>query len=266
MLGISIDDDELIVVISDLEDVVVFDDVCVVIGMTICFVVVARSELRKLIDCFKCDDSDFVDIVMDLYVEDLLVVSNFSVLGDDVLFVCYMNSLIEQAIQSRASDLHFEFTENDMRVRFRIDGVLHEVDKVFRAVQAAFVSRLKIMSNVDIIERRVLQSGRITVSLNNHIIDLCTAILLMVWGEKVVLCVLDTGGVDLDLTWLGFIDANYARYATSFCKLHGMVLVTGPTGSGKSTTLYATLTEINKPEINIIIVEDLVEYCLFDIN
>ncbi len=174
----------------------------------------------------------------------------------------YVNSLIEQAIQSRASDLHLEPTETDMRVRFRIDGVLHEVDKVPHGVQSALVSRLKIMSNVDITERRVPQNGRITVRLNNHNVDLRTATLPTVWGEKVVLRVLDTGGIDLELKKLGFTEDNHARFAESFHKPHGMVLVTGPTGSGKSTTLYATLTEISTPEVNIITVEDPVEYRL----
>ncbi len=135
-----------------------------------------------------------------------------------------------------------------MRVRYRLDGVMHEVDTVPRHVQAALISRLKIMSNVDITERRVPQNGRITVMVNNRQVDLRTATLPTVWGEKVVLRVLDTGGIDLELKKLGFTDDNYSRFSKSFSKPHGMVLVTGPTGSGKSTTLYATLAEISKPD------------------
>jgi type IV pilus assembly protein PilB len=177
-----------------------------------------------------------------------------------------VNSLIEQAIQNRASDLHLEPGEHDMRVRYRIDGVLHEVDTVPKGVQSALISRLKIMSNVDITERRVPQNGRITVQIDQHAVDLRTATLPTVWGEKVVLRVLDTGKIDLDLQKLGFSEANYARFATSFGKPHGMLLVTGPTGSGKSTTLYATLTTISKPTVNIITVEDPVEYRLPGVN
>src|SRR5205823_7537864 len=139
-------------------------------------------------------------------------------------------------------------------------GVLHEVDTVPRAVQSALISRLKIMSGVDITERRVPQNGRITVDFNHRHVDLRVATLPTVWGEKIVLRVLDTGGIDLELTRLGFSSENYARFAASFNKPHGMLLVTGPTGSGKSTTLYATLSKISKPEINIITVEDPVEY------
>ncbi len=133
-------------------------------------------------------------------------------------------------------------------------------------MQSALISRLKIMSGVDITERRVPQNGRITMNLGSRKVDLRLATLPTVWGEKIVLRVLDTGGIDLDLKRLGFTDANYSRFATSYTKPHGMVLVTGPTGSGKSTTLYATLTEISNPEVNIITVEDPVEYRLPGVN
>jgi type IV pilus assembly protein PilB len=133
-------------------------------------------------------------------------------------------------------------------------------------VQSALISRLKIMSNVDITERRVPQNGRLTMQVRGRSVDLRTATLPTVWGEKVVLRVLDTSGVHLALKSLGFSEGNYERFSTSFSKPHGMVLVTGPTGSGKSTTLYATLTEISKPTVNIITVEDPVEYRLPGVN
>ena len=177
-----------------------------------------------------------------------------------------MNNLIEQAVQNRASDLHLEPTEDDMRVRYRIDGVLHELDTVPRGVMAALTSRLKIMSGVDITEKRVPQNGRITALIRDRTVDLRTATLPTVWGEKIVLRVLDTGGIDLDMNKLGFTQHNLKRFAESFTKPHGMLLVTGPTGSGKSTTLYATLGRISKPEINVITVEDPVEYRLRGVN
>jgi type IV pilus assembly protein PilB len=268
LVGVGINGDELVVVVSDPNDVVALDDVRAATGMTISPVVGARSELRKLIDRLKRDSNDLGDVA-DLTAGDSAEVSDLSMLnaaGDDTPVVRYVNSLIEQAIASRASDLHLEPSERDMRVRFRIDGVLHEIDTVPQNVQSALVSRLKIMSNVDITERRVPQNGRITVRLNGHNVDLRTATLPTVWGETVVLRVLDTGGIDLDLKKLGFTDENHASFAASFRRPHGMVLVTGPTGSGKSTTLYATLKEISKPEVNIITVEDPVEYRLPGIN
>src|SRR3954462_8662220 len=186
--------------------------------------------------------------------------------ADDAPIVRYVNNLIEQAVQNRASDLHLEPTEDDIRVRYRIDGVLHELDSVPRGVMAALTSRIKIMSGVDITERRVPQNGRITALIRDRTVDLRTATLPTVWGEKIVLRVLDTGGIDLDLAKLGFTQHNLNRFAESFSKPHGMVLVTGPTGSGKSTTLYATLGRISKPEINVITVEDPVEYRLRGVN
>jgi type IV pilus assembly protein PilB len=153
-----------------------------------------------------------------------------------------------------------------MRVRFRIDGVLHEVDVAPKRVQAALVSRLKVMSNLDITERRLPQNGRITARVGQHSVDLRTATLPTVWGEKVVLRVLDTGNVDFRLANLGFSEANLRRFSASFTKPHGLLLVTGPTGSGKSTSLYGTLTEVSKPTVNIITVEDPVEYRLHGVN
>ena len=144
--------------------------------------------------------------------------------------------------------------------------MLHEVDAVPRGIQSALISRLKILSGLDITERRVPQNGRITKDMNGRSIDLRTATLPTVWGENVVLRVLDTGGIDLELRKLGFTEYNYDRFAQSFGKPHGMVLVTGPTGSGKSTTLYATLGEIARPEVNVITVEDPVEYRMDGIN
>jgi type IV pilus assembly protein PilB len=267
LIGIAINGNELTVAVSDPDDVVALDDVRAATGMVIKPVAAVRSELRKLTDRLKREQSDLGDVGVEVQAaDDGSDVSNLSGVGDDAPIVRYVNSLIEQAIQSRASDLHLEPTEHDMRVRFRIDGVLHEIDKVPHGVQSALISRLKIMSGVDITERRVPQNGRITVRLNNHDVDLRLATLPTVWGEKIVLRVLDTSGIDLELQKLGFTAENYRRFSESFSKPHGMVLVTGPTGSGKSTTLYATLTEISRPEVNIITVEDPVEYRLAGVN
>jgi type IV pilus assembly protein PilB len=266
VLGLAINGNEIVVGVTDPGDIVALDDVRAATGLVVRPVVAARSELRRIIDRLQREDSDLGDIAASLRSEPTPDVANLTSPGDDAPIVRYVNSLIEQAIQNRASDLHLEPTEHDMRVRYRIDGVLHEVDRVPRAVQSALISRLKIMSNVDITERRVPQNGRVTVRVRQRSVDLRTATLPTVWGEKVVLRVLDTGGVDLELKHLGFTDANYDRYSTSFSKPHGMLLVTGPTGSGKSTTLYATLAEISKPTVNIITVEDPVEYRLPGVN
>jgi len=266
VLGLAITDDEIVVGITDPGDIVALDDVRAATGLIVRPVVAARSELRKIIDRLQREETDLGDIAASLPDEAAPLTTGMTSPGDDAPIVRYVNSLIEQAVQNRASDLHLEPTEGDMRVRYRVDGVLHEIDTVPKAVQSALISRLKIMSNVDITERRVPQNGRMTVRVRQRSVDMRTATLPTVWGEKVVLRVLDTGGVDLELKNLGFTDANFERYSTSFSKPHGMVLVTGPTGSGKSTTLYATLAEISRPTVNIITVEDPVEYRLPGVN
>ncbi|MDG6102239.1 GspE/PulE family protein [Dactylosporangium aurantiacum] len=266
VLGIALNDHEITVGITDPGDVLALDDVRAATGLTVRPVVVARSELRKIIDRLKREENDLGEVAESLRAEAAPAVSNLTTLNEDAPIVRYVNSLIEQAIVNRASDLHLEPGEHNMRVRYRIDGVLHEVDTVPRHVQSALISRLKIMSNVDITERRVPQNGRITVEINQRAVDLRTATLPTVWGEKIVLRVLDTSGMDLKLAKLGFSKANAERFAASYSKPHGMLLVTGPTGSGKSTTLYATLAEISKPTVNIITVEDPVEYRLPGIN
>ena len=265
VLGLALTEDEIVVGVTDPGDVLAVDDVRAATGLTVRPVVVARSELRKIIDRLRREDSDLDDVAASLPAEQAPAASSLAS-SEDAPIVRYVNSLIEQAIHNRASDLHLEPTETDMRVRYRIDGVLHEVDTVPHAVQSALVSRLKIMSNVDITERRVPQNGRITVQFGQRSVDLRTATLPTVWGEKVVLRVLDTGEIDLELGKLGFTEANFGRYSAAYQKPHGMVLVTGPTGSGKSTTLYATLAEISRPSVNIITVEDPVEYRLPGVN
>jgi type IV pilus assembly protein PilB len=267
LLGISLDDDEIVVAVADPGDVIALDDVRAATGLTVRPVVVARDELGKAIERFHRSETDLEDVAASLAPDaSSIVASALHQVDEEAPIVRFVNGLIEQAIENRASDLHIEPRDDDLRVRFRIDGVLHEVDTVPRAVQSALISRLKIMSGVDITERRVPQNGRITVELNGRKVDLRVATLPTVWGEKIVLRVLDTGGVDLELKRLGFTEHNYGRFSASFTKPHGMLLVTGPTGSGKSTTLYATLTEISKPEINIITVEDPVEYRLPGVN
>ena len=265
VLGLSLSDGELVVGVTDPGDVVALDDVRAATGLTVRPVVVARSEVRRIIEKLQRESSDLAEIADDEQ-EDQAGMTAQATSVDDAPIVRYVNNLIEQAVQNRASDLHLEPTEDDMRVRYRIDGVLHEVDLVPRGVMAALTSRIKIMSGVDITEKRVPQNGRITAMIRDRTVDLRTATLPTVWGEKIVLRVLDTGGIDLDMNKLGFAQHNLDRFAESFSKPHGMVLVTGPTGSGKSTTLYATLGRISKPEINVITVEDPVEYRLRGIN
>jgi type IV pilus assembly protein PilB len=264
VIGLALTETEIVLGVTDPGDIVALDDVRAATGLIVRPAVVARTEVRKIIDRMKRDDTDLSEIAASLRADQQDV--TIGAVQDEAPIVRYVNSLLEQAIQQRASDLHLEPSEGDTRVRYRIDGVMHEVDTVPREVQSALISRLKIMANVDITERRVPQNGRMSVQINKRQVDLRLATLPTVWGEKIVLRVLDTGGIDLDLEKLGFSARNYERYSGSFSKPHGMLLVTGPTGSGKSTTLYATLSKISKPTVNIITVEDPVEYRLHGVN
>jgi type IV pilus assembly protein PilB len=180
--------------------------------------------------------------------------------------VHFVNRMLWQAIDERASDIHIEPTEADLRVRYRIDGVLHEMDRSPKAIHAGVISRLKIMADMNIAERRVPQDGRFSVNHQGRTIDLRIATLPTVWGETVVVRILDNTAAALDLNELGFGPENFRRYKQAYSKPHGMILVTGPTASGKSTTLYATLNSLNSAAVKIITVEDPVEYRMSGVN
>lgn len=179
---------------------------------------------------------------------------------EEAPIIRYVNLLIAQAVSDRASDIHLEPTENELDVRYRIDGVLHPQASASKNLLAAVVSRIKIMANIDIAERRVPQDGRMTISLGGRKVDLRVATLPTVYGEKVVMRILDNSSAPLDLADVGISQYHRDIYANHYHKPHGMILVTGPTGSGKSTTLYATLNTVVSKQVNIITVEDPVEY------
>jgi len=181
---------------------------------------------------------------------------------EDAPIVKYVNLILRQALQERASDIHIEPSADDLRIRFRIDGVLHEVTRSPKAIQGGVTTRLKVMASLDIAEHRVPQDGRITLTAGRREIDLRVATLPTVHGEKIVLRVLDKSSSSLQLSQLGFLPTVEKRYEVAYRKAYGTILVTGPTGSGKSTTLYATLNALNSPERNLITVEDPVEYQL----
>jgi len=177
-----------------------------------------------------------------------------------------VNMIIAEAIKNRASDIHFEPYENDFRVRHRIDGALNEMPPPPKRMQNAILSRIKIISDLDIAEKRLPQDGRFTIKSGNHKVDVRVSTIPTVYGEKIVMRLLDKSNLMLDLTQLGFESKNLKTFERNIRKPYGMVLVTGPTGSGKSTTLYSALSTINDPAKNIMTVEDPVEYQLHGIN
>lgn len=178
----------------------------------------------------------------------------------------YVNLLIAQAVADRASDIHLEPTDTELQVRYRIDGVLQPQTSASKALLNSVVSRIKVMASMDISERRVPQDGRMTISIQGRKVDLRVTTLPTVYGEKVVLRILDNSAAPLDLVEVGLSEYHQEVYKRHYFKSYGMILVTGPTGSGKSTTLYATLNMIRSAATNVITVEDPVEYRMPGIN
>jgi type IV pilus assembly protein PilB len=267
-LPIAYEEGRLVVAMADPANVFAVDDIRSMTGREVKPVVATKADLLAAIDRYHRADGDLDELTMslDARADEEQDLSSVREVVDDAPIVRFVNLLITQAIQDRASDIHIEPGERELRVRFRIDGVLHEVMHSPKTIQAGVISRLKIMSDIDIAERRIPQDGRLSVQQNGKKIDLRVATLPTVWGEKVVMRILDNSTAMLKLSDLGFSDGNYSRWEQSFTKPYGMLLVTGPTGSGKSTTLYSTLNIVSKPEVNVITVEDPVEYRLPGIN
>jgi type IV pilus assembly protein PilB len=268
VLPIGYEDGRLLLAMADPANVFAVDDVRSLTGIEPKPVVATKEDLNAAIDRYCRPEGELDDIgsAFNAGSEDEEDLARLKEVVDEAPIVKYVNLLVTQAIQDGASDIHIEPQEDGLRVRYRIDGVLHEVMRSPRSIQSGVISRLKIMSDIDIAERRVPQDGRMSVEASGRKIDLRVATLPTVWGEKVVLRILDNSTARLALTDLGFEASNYERYSASFHKPYGMILVTGPTGSGKSTTLYATLNIVARAEINVITVEDPVEYRLPGIN
>ena len=187
-------------------------------------------------------------------------------LASEAPVIRLVSLLITNALEMRASDIHIEPFENRLIVRYRIDGVLHEVESPPRRLSAAVISRVKIMANLDIAERRLPQDGRIRLRIQGKEIDLRVSTVPTMHGESVVMRILDKGGVALDFAKLGFEDDVLKVFLDVLLQPHGVLLVTGPTGSGKTTTLYTALDRLNQPDVKILTVEDPVEYQMPGIN
>lgn len=264
------EDRRLVVAMADPANVVAVDDIRALTGYDIRTVVATKADVSAALNRFYRLDAAAESLAEEAAAthktEDDLEAALATAGAEDAPIIKLVNLLISQALNDRASDIHIEPGEHDLKVRFRIDGVLHEVMTPPKALQNGIASRLKIMADINIAERRIPQDGRISVTLQGKQIDIRVATLPTVYGEKIVMRLLDKSSVLLELSDLGFLEENYKRFEESFRKPYGAILVTGPTGSGKSTTLYATLNILNRPEVNIITVEDPVEYRLQGIN
>jgi type IV pilus assembly protein PilB len=269
VLPLGWEDGELLVAVSirQVGNLDLKDDVTRLTRSPVRFAVASKTEIDTKINKVYRAGDELDDLSSNLVNDEATTdLSALTEVSDEAPVVRFVNLLITQAISDRASDIHIEPTERDLRVRYRIDGVLHDAHRSPKHIQNGVISRLKIMADMNIAERRLPQDGRLSVSHQGRKVDLRIATLPTVWGEKVVARILDNSQAHLGLADLGFSEANYQRFAESYNKPYGMILATGPTGSGKSTTLYATLNLLNKPDVNVITVEDPVEYRLAGIN
>jgi type IV pilus assembly protein PilB len=260
----------LIVAMADPSNVFAIDDIRAVTGAEVRQVVVTAEAITAAINKYHRKDSEAEHISAEASAtsgedEDERL-SSIKEVHEDAPIVRLVDLLISQAITDRASDIHIEPTGKDLRIRYRIDGVLHEIMRSPRNIQNGVISRLKVMADINIAERRIPQDGRISMNIQGRPVDLRVATLPTVHGEKIVMRVIDKQTAKLRLSELGFLPANMDRYEMAYAKPYGTILVTGPTGSGKSTTLYATINILNDPAKNIITVEDPVELQLDGIN
>ena len=260
-------DGRLLVAMSDPANVYALDDIRTITGREVQPVVATANDVEQAIQKFSGMDSQ-VEAMASIAAEAVdESTAELEEAHEDAPIVKLVNAIMTQAVGDRASDVHLEPAELNVRIRFRVDGVLHEpMPPAPKNIQGGLISRLKVMADLNIAERRVPQDGRISMKVGGRALDLRVATLPTVYGEKVVIRVLDKSNALLRLEDLGFLENAYDRFSESFRKPYGAILVTGPTGSGKSTTMYSTLNILNEESKNIITVEDPVEYRLAGVN
>ena len=270
LVPVERDGNRLTVAMVDPLNLFAIDDVAVATGLEVIPAIASRRAVLDALDRYYGKESAeqaAEDIGKALSPDDIgAMQSTLLSEVDNAPVVRMVNSMLQHAIRARASDIHLEPGENNLRVRFRIDGELQEIMALPRASHPAIVTRIKIGAGLDIAEKRLPQDGRDEVAFDGYKVDLRVSVLPTVYGEKVVLRLLDRSGVMLTKSQLGVTDGNIRLFERIIANPSGIVLVTGPTGSGKTTTLYAILKERNRSERNIITVEDPVEYRLEGVN
>jgi len=272
VLPLSVNQGRMTLIMADPLNFQAIDDIRILTGMDVVPVMASERELESAIQQFTAlqVDSKMEKLLGELsqynYGVTVETETPGTELADDAPVIRMVNSLLKQAVQGGASDIHIEPLEHDVRVRFRIDGELWEVLSLPKKSFPATVSRIKIMANLDISEKRIPQDGRTRLIIDGREIDFRISTLPSIHGEKIVLRILDRTNAILSLEKLGFSPTNEQRIKSLIRRPHGMVIVTGPTGSGKTTTLYSVLTELNEPSRNIITLEDPVEYSLIGIT
>ncbi|HEY5492988.1 MAG TPA: ATPase, T2SS/T4P/T4SS family [Candidatus Anoxymicrobiaceae bacterium] len=270
VIPIDYEDSKLMVAMADPTNVFALDDLRIMTGMEILPVVTTKDDISAAIGRYLHTTMDMEETLDDLpSLEEMAGVEEVEDLaeaGEEAPIVKYVNLIISEAVHEGASDVHIEPGEKDVRIRYRIDGVLRETRRSPKRIHPGIVSRLKILGNMNIAERRIPQDGRFALEAAGKHIDVRIASVPTVHGEKIVLRVLDRTSILMSLSELGLEPDPLKQFTDSFRKPYGTCIVTGPTGSGKTTTLYAALTELNRREVNVITVEDPVEYQLKGTN
>ncbi len=265
----------LVVAVSDPSNLFAIEDIKFMTGYNIEMVVASEREIKVSIDRYYDQSASLADVMSDLDVEDFEIVGDEEQVDvgsleratEDAPVVKMVNAILQDAIRKKASDIHIEPYEKMFRVRFRIDGVLYEIMKPPLKLKNAITSRIKIMAELDIAERRLPQDGRIKIKLGGgKDMDFRVSCLPTLFGEKIVMRLLDKGNLQTDLTKLGYEPEALAHFMHEIHKPFGMVLVTGPTGSGKTVSLYSAISELNKVSENISTAEDPVEFNFAGIN
>lgn len=264
LMPIKIEGEKLLVTMADPMDYFAIDDLRLATGFQIEAAIATKDDILRSINKYYGDD-----VAVDELLEGMAPVTEEErqeVTNEDAPIVKFVNQMFIRAVQQRASDIHIDPYERKVVIRFRIDGRLMIDRELPKHMQNMLIARIKIMANLNITETRIPQDGSIKVTIDFHPIDLRVSTLPTIYGEKVVLRILDVGNALNDITKLGFNKINLQRFIQMIEQPTGIVLITGPTGSGKSSTLYAVLNRLNSDEVNIITVEDPVEYQLEGIN
>lgn len=273
VLPLQIDGQQMLAVAADPLDTDMMDELSRILGLSLSFRLAPPDDIRAAIKRAYGDDGvPQSDMMKEIFGG--AGTSNVNIPGnseknasaEDAPIIKYVNLLITEAIRRRASDIHMEPLEKRFRVRYRIDGVLQEVENPPKRLQASIIARLKLMAEVSLAEKRIPQDGRIQIQVSGKDVDLRVSVLPTVYGESIVMRILDKEGLRLGLPELGFFSDDQATFQKIITGADGIFLVTGPTGSGKSTTLYSALNYINQPDRKIITVEDPVEYQMPGIN
>ena len=264
-----VDEQTLLLAMADPSNVLALDDVQMATGYNCQVAVAPPDDIESLISKLTTLQSTVAEAIAEdeeEQEENPNEITDIRASADDAPVIKLVNSILGQAVTEGASDIHFEASEGEMRIRFRIDGVLQEAARVPKRMVAGVVSRIKIMSELDIAEKRIPQDGRVGVMIEDRRVDLRVTTLPTQRGEGATVRILDEAASRRTLDDLGMQGDERHRFETSFRKPYGAILVTGPTGSGKSTTLYAALQELNQVDKNIVTIEDPVEYRLDGVN